>query len=108
MAAAFAVFANGGERIAPRAILRVETDGGDLLEDNTNSSGPLVMSPAHAFLITSMLSDKDARRPAFGASSRLLELPDRPVAAKTGTTDDWRDGWTVGYTPQLIVPAFEK
>ena len=60
------------------------------------------MSPAHAFLLNSILSDKDARRPAFGSTSRTLELPDRPVAAKTGTTDDWRDGWTVGYTPQLV------
>ncbi|HEY54338.1 MAG TPA: PBP1A family penicillin-binding protein [Caldilineae bacterium] len=102
MTGAFAVFANGGERIEPHAILTVETDGGDLLEDNTGRSGSLVMSPAHAFLITSILSDQDARRPAFGASARLLELPDRPVAAKTGTTDDWRDGWTVGYTPQLV------
>jgi 1A family penicillin-binding protein len=101
MTAAFTVFANGGERIEPHAILKVETEGGDLLEDNANSAGQLVMSPAHAYLITSILSDKEARRPAFGASSRLLELPDRPVAAKTGTTDDWRDGWTVGYTPQL-------
>jgi len=102
MTAAFAVFANNGERIEPHAILTVETEGGDLLEDNRDKSGPLVVSPAHAYLLTSMLSDKNARRPAFGSTSRTLELPDRPVAAKTGTTDDWRDGWTVGYTPQLV------
>ncbi len=102
MTGAFAVLANEGVRIEPHAILTVETEGGDLLEDNRDRSGPLVMSPAHAFLLTSILSDKGARRPAYGSTSRTLELPDRPVAAKTGTTDDWRDGWTIGYTPQLV------
>ncbi len=62
-----------------------------------------VVSPAYAYLVTSILSDKEARKPAFGKASRYLELPDRPVAAKTGTTNDYRDGWTVGYTPDLAV-----
>ncbi len=60
-----------------------------------------IVSPAYAYLITSILSDREARKPAFGRASRYLELPDRPVAAKTGTTNDYRDGWTVGYTPDL-------
>ena len=54
-----------------------------------------------AFLITDILSDNEARSAAFGPSS-VLTLGDRPVAAKTGTTNDYRDNWTMGYTPQLV------
>ena len=62
-----------------------------------------VVPPQFVYLITSILSDRKARKPAFGRTSRYLELPDRPVAAKTGTTNDFRDGWTVGYTPDIAV-----
>ena len=102
MTAAFAAFANGGEQIEPHFISRVETEAGDLLEDHSQPFRQRAMTPEHAFLITSILSDTEARRPAFGASARYLELPDRPAAAKTGTTDDFRDAWTVGYTPGLV------
>ncbi len=101
LTAAFAAFANGGDRIEPHAILRVENEDGDLLTDASQPSRTRAMAPEHAYLITSILSDTQARRPAFGASARWLELPGREVAAKTGTTNDWRDGWTVGYTPSL-------
>ena len=61
------------------------------------------MDPQYAYVITSILSDKEARRPAFGAAAETLSLPDRPSAAKTGTTNDYRDAWTLGYTPDLAV-----
>ena len=102
MTAAFAAFANGGLSVDPHAILKVENEEGDLLYDGGQSARLQVMTPEHAYLITSILSDAEARRPAFGASARWLELPGRPAAAKTGTTNDWRDGWTVGYTPALV------
>ena len=102
LTAAFAAFANGGNRVEPHAILRVETEAGDLLEDHSHTSTTPAIAPEHAYLITSILSDTEARRPAFGATAGRLELPDRPVAAKTGTTDDRRDGWTIGYTPDLV------
>ncbi len=102
MTNAFVPFANGGQRVQPHFILTVETEDGSLLEDNTLPQRQPVITPEHAFLITSILSDTAARKPAFGAAAKRLELPDRPVAAKTGTTDDWRDGWTIGYTPQLV------
>ncbi|HEY80559.1 MAG TPA: PBP1A family penicillin-binding protein [Caldilineae bacterium] len=102
MTNAFAAFANGGRRLEPHLILRVETQDGDLLADASQPYQVQAIEPAHAFLITSILSDGAARRPAFGRASRWLELPDRPVAAKTGTTNDVRDGWTIGYTPQIV------
>ena len=59
------------------------------------------MNPVDAFLITDILSDNQARTPVFGASS-VLQLADRPAAVKTGTTNDFRDNLTIGYTPQLV------
>ncbi|NOX64004.1 MAG: PBP1A family penicillin-binding protein [Chloroflexi bacterium] len=102
MTAAFAAFANGGYRVEPHAILRVEDEKGDLLETHERPVLRRAITPEHAYLITSILSDREARRPAFGRLAKRLELPGRPAAAKTGTTDDWRDGWTIGYTPQLV------
>jgi membrane peptidoglycan carboxypeptidase len=66
----------------------------------------LAVDPQHAYLITSILSDREARRPMFGAASDLLGLPDRPSAAKTGTSNDYHDAWTIGYTPDLAVGAW--
>jgi len=101
MVNAYAAFDNGGLRAEPHLITRVETQDGDLLADYAQPYAVQAISPEHAFLITSILSDYQARKPAFGRASRWLELSNRPVAAKTGTTNDWRDGWTIGYTPQL-------
>jgi membrane peptidoglycan carboxypeptidase len=62
-----------------------------------------VLNPQHVYLMTSILGDLEARRPMFGANAALLSLPDRPAAAKTGTSNDYRDAWTLGYTPDLAV-----
>ncbi len=122
LTAAYAAFANGGMQVSPFAISRIETLDGDVLFDAENgrvgerengSTGdnihsptpPLprspVLDPRVAYLITDILSDDEARRPAFGVGS-ALEIG-RPAAVKTGTTTDWRDNWTVGYTPDLVV-----
>ena len=100
MTAAFAVFDNGGVRVPPSPILRIENSGGEVLVDNSAPEGEQVVSPQHAYLITSILSDYQARCRAFRCPS-ILELA-RPAAAKTGTTDDFRDAWTIGYTPDLV------
>jgi 1A family penicillin-binding protein len=97
---AYAVFANGGVRIPPVAILRIEDSQGQVIEEYEPPAGESVISPQHAYLMTSILSDNEARAPAFG-SDNPLHLS-RPAAAKTGTTDDWKDSWTVGYTPDLV------
>lgn len=99
--AAYGVFANGGLRVPPVAILRIEDSRGQLIEEYQPPSPQQVISPQHAYLITHILSDNDARAPAFGANSPLRLS--RPAAAKTGTTDDWKDSWTVGYTTDLVV-----
>ena len=100
MTGAFAAFANGGMHVPPSPILRIEDSRGNVLLDNSVPTGERVISPQHAYLITSILSDAEARSIEFGRSS-ILELS-RPAAAKTGTTDDFRDALIIGYTPDLV------
>lgn len=98
---AYATFANGGRRIPPVAITRIEDFSGNLVFEYRPSGGEQLVRPEHAYLITSILSDNAARTPAFGPNS-VLNLP-FPAAAKTGTTNDFRDNWTLGYVPELAV-----
>lgn len=95
LTAAYAALANEGKRVPPIAILSVN--------DRAGEHGEFVqaISPQVAFLVTSILADDLARIPAFGEDS-VLNLS-RPAAAKTGTTTDFRDNWTLGYTPDLAV-----
>jgi len=101
LTAAYGVFATGGLRIAPVSMLKVTDSQGHVLDQWAGPRPERVVDAAHTYLITSILSDNAARTPAFGAHS-ALELS-RPAAVKTGTTDDFRDNWTVGYTSQLVV-----
>jgi 1A family penicillin-binding protein len=114
MTYAFSVFANGGtmagvpvkeqrfgyRELDPVAILRVEDRDGNIIWQYTAPETREVLSPQLAYLITDILSDNNARAPAFGYESPLKLS--RPAAAKTGTTNDFRDAWTIGYTPQLV------
>jgi membrane peptidoglycan carboxypeptidase len=101
MTSAFTIFANNGIKVDPVAITRIEDFQGNVIFQAPAPAGKQVIRPEHAYLITSILSDAEARRPMFGSTS-LLDLP-FPSAAKTGTTDDFRDNWTIGYTPDLAV-----
>lgn len=101
MTGAFATFANEGALMEPSPLLRVADSRGNVLLDNSRPAGRQAVSPEHAYLITHILADDQARCAAFSCPS-VLELS-RPAAAKTGTTDDYRDAWTVGYTPDLAV-----
>ncbi len=101
MTGAFAVIANGGQRLPPVAILKIVDSDGNVVEEYTPPAGEQVLRAEHAYLIASILSDNDARRPMFGSNS-VLNLP-FPAAAKTGTTNDFRDNWTMGFTPELAV-----
>jgi penicillin-binding protein 1C len=97
----YALFANGGRQVPPVAITRIEDFRGELVYEYQLPAGEQVIRPEHAFLISSILSDYQARIPGFGTSP-VINLPFR-VAAKTGTTNDFRDNWTLGYTPDLAV-----
>lgn len=98
---AYAVYANGGTRLPSYAISRILDYNGNIIYDYQPPVGDQVVRPEHAYLISSILSDSEARTPMFGANS-VLNLPFQ-AAAKTGTTNDFRDNWTLGYTPDLAV-----
>ncbi|MCL4397500.1 PBP1A family penicillin-binding protein [Patescibacteria group bacterium] len=99
---AYGVFANGGTRIDPVAILKVTDSKGKVLYEYKPVTGKRVFSPEVSFLISHILSDNNARKDTFGAVN-LLQIPGKTVAVKTGTTDQKRDNWTVGYDPGHIV-----
>jgi 1A family penicillin-binding protein len=101
LTAAYGAFANGGHRVEPVTITRVEDSRGQAVKVWEAASGPQAMDERVAYLITDILSDNFARASTFGEGSPLRLS--RPAAAKTGTTTDWRDNWTVGYTPDLVV-----
>ena len=105
MATAFGVFANEGTRIDLVPVLKIVDSNGKVLEEFKQKSGKKVFSPDVPFLISSILSDNSARTAAFGPSS-LLNIKGKTVAVKTGTTDDKRDNWTIGYTPSFLVATW--
>jgi penicillin-binding protein 1C len=96
---AYAALANGGLRVPPVAISKIQTYAGETVYEYQPAAGEQVVRPEHAFLMSSILSDNEARTPMFGANS-VLNLP-FPAAVKTGTTNDFKDNWAVGYTPDL-------
>ena len=99
MVAAYGVFASEGKKTYPQSILQIQDTKGRPLKENT-SSAIQIMDPKIAILVTSILSDNEARAPVFGLYSKLL-VPGYGVAAKTGTTQEYRDAWTLGYTSEL-------
>ena len=95
----------GHRTLEPVSILRVEDAAGNILWQYTQPQTQQVLEPAVAYLMADILSDNDARAPAFGRNSPLY-FKDRRVAAKTGTTNDFRDNWTIGFTPQIAVAVW--
>ncbi len=108
MTSAYAVFANNGQRQPPVAILKITDFSGNIIDEYKPIQGEQVIRAEHAFLISSILSDNEARSWMFGTNS-VLNLP-FPAAAKTGTSGTARgdaaelvfDNWTLGYTPDLV------
>ncbi|MBI5045601.1 MAG: transglycosylase domain-containing protein [Candidatus Niyogibacteria bacterium] len=101
---AYGVFGNDGVRTTPTFIEKVEDANGKVLEEYQKKEEK-ILEPQIARLINSVLSDNRARVPAFGENSPLY-FPGRDVAAKTGTTNDSRDAWIIGYTPNFALGAW--
>lgn len=99
MVSAYGVFAAQGERIPASGIIDIINNNGFSIYKN-NKSPQKVLSRRSANLISSILSDNNARAYIFGANSPLY-FPDYEVAVKTGTTSDYKDGWIIGYTPSI-------
>lgn len=103
LVSAYGVFANEGVRVPYRGILKIEDRSQVVYE--SQSVGETVLPERVAHAISDVLSDNDARAPEFGLNSALY-VPGHHVAAKTGTTNDFRDTWIVGYTPTLAFGAW--
>lgn len=101
MTSVYSVFANGGIRHPYQGVLSIESDGGDVLEKYQNTSYK-VLDPNIPLILSDILSDNAARTPTFGANSPLV-VSGRQVAVKTGTTNNNKDAWTIGYTPSVAV-----
>ncbi len=97
----------GHRNLDPVSILRIEDKDGGVIYEYKEPKTEQVVDPALAYLVVDILSDNNARASAFGINSDLKkDFEDRPIAAKTGTTNDFRDNWTVGFTPQLVTTVW--
>jgi membrane carboxypeptidase/penicillin-binding protein len=123
LAVAFGVFANQGIKVPLHSILKVEDSNQQILEDynpdaatvildnlnrsseNSDAGLTRVISRETAYLISHILLDNNARSGAFGSSSQLV-IRNKTVSVKTGTTNDLRDNWTIGYTPNRLVAVW--
>lgn len=98
---AYGVFANNGIYNKQQGILEIRDRDDSILEKYTQSEIEVLPESATS-LVSSVLSDNVARAPSYGANS-ALHFSERPVAVKTGTTNDYRDLWVVGYTPSIVI-----
>lgn len=109
MVQAYGVFANLGHRINLHPILKVTDSSGKVLEEYKAPASSLVgvkaIPEGVAFIISNILGDNGARSASFGSNSPLY-IKGYPVSVKTGTTNDYRDNWTIGYTPSFVVATW--
>jgi len=101
LTSAYGVFANNGLKSPPVAILKITDSEGNIIEENKKTP-QRVLEENIANMINSILSDNEAKVPIFGRYS-ILNIPGYQMAVKTGTTQEFKDGWTIGYTPSIAV-----
>jgi len=104
MTHAYGIFANGGVRAVPRSILRIEDTNGNIIEEREVSE-QRVLEENVAYMVSDVLSDNIARAPLWGSFS-LVNFGDRDVAIKSGSTNNLRDAWIMGYAPNMAVGAW--
>jgi 1A family penicillin-binding protein len=102
MTSAYGVFANNGDRNPYTGILKVEDVNGNILEEYQPKTQREIIPKNIALTVSDILSDEKAREPTFGIHSALY-IPNKNVAAKTGTTNSNKDAWIIGYTPSIVV-----
>ena len=93
---------SGFRNLDPVAILQVRNTAGEVLTKYERPEVERIISADAQYVLADIMSDNVSRAPMFGINNNLV-LPDRRVGAKTGTTNGWKDAWTVGFTPQLTV-----
>lgn len=99
---AYSVFSQDGIRHNQKIVLKIEDAKGNIIESSSDQAVQ-VFEPQYVQMLNDILSDEDARRPLYSGSFGLTIFEDRQVAMKTGTTNDYRDAWTMGYAPYLAV-----
>jgi len=103
LSGAYAIFANQGIKEDVNPVLKIEDSSGKILEEKTPSKNKnRVLDENISYEISSILSDNNAKIRGYGSLRSIFDNPNHPYAVKTGTTSDFRDGWTVGYTPSLV------
>lgn len=105
MTKAFGTLANGGKRIDLLPMLEITDYTGKVYERNKPKKGEQAVKPEVAWILSNILSDNTARTSAFGPNS-LLVIPGKTVSVKTGTSNDKRDNWTIGYTPSYVAAVW--
>lgn len=105
LASVYDTVANGGVRLDVNPILKITDYKGAVLEEKAATIGEPVLDEGVAFIISDILADNKAREKAFGQNSTLV-IPGKTVSVKTGTSDNKRDNWTIGYTPSLAVATW--
>lgn len=101
LSAGYGVFATEGLKYETSGIIKIEDNEGNIIKEN-KSTAEMVLPVNTARIISNILSDDEARAPVFGYRSRMY-IPGREVAVKTGTTNNYRDAWIIGYTPNIVI-----
>lgn len=105
MATVYGTFANGGERVDINPILKITDYKGNILEEKTIPRRTRVLPKTVAFIMSNILADPQARLIEFGSNTPLI-IPGHTVSVKTGTTDNKRDNWTIGYTNNYLTAVW--